>query len=166
MVAIDSPPHLPVAKQANSLGRTLAIRYVNDRGEAGDRTIEPWLVFSNWGRWYVHGRDLGDGRAKWFRVDRIVSAELGTAQFDPPPDIEIPDWFDLGGEETVTLRLSADAVDALPTPRRIDALDRSRRRTRRRHGHRERPPTTRAAAGVGSADRGCSRADRMRCVAT
>ena len=59
---------------------------------------------------------------KWFRVDRIVSAEPGAASFEPPPDTEIPEWFDLGGEETVTLRLPADAVDALPTPRRIESL--------------------------------------------
>ncbi|MDP9331863.1 MAG: WYL domain-containing protein, partial [Actinomycetota bacterium] len=122
IVAIDSPPHLGVVERASSLLRTLRIRYVNDRGEARDRTIEPWLVFSNWGRWYVRARDLENGDAKWFRVDRIVSAELGATQFEPPPDTAIPDWFDLGGEETVTLRLSADAVDALPTPRRVDAL--------------------------------------------
>ena len=124
VVAIDAPPHLSVVERANSLGRTLHIRYVNDRGEARDRTIEPWLVFNNWGRWYVQGRDLDDAAsadAKWFRVDRIVTAELGTTEFTPPPDTEIPEWFDLGGEETVTLRLPADAVDALPTPRRIDA---------------------------------------------
>ena len=124
VVAIDAPPHLSVVERANSLGRTLHIRYVNDRGEARDRTIEPWLVFNNWGRWYVQGRDLDDvasADAKWFRVDRIVTAELGTTEFTPPPDTEIPEWFDLGGEETVTLRLPADAVDALPTPRRIDA---------------------------------------------
>ncbi len=122
VVAIDSPTYLSIVERANSLCRTLHIRYVNDRGEARDRTIEPWLVFSNWGRWYVNGRDLDGGAAKWFRVDRIVSAELGSAQFEPPPDIEIPDWFDLGGEETVTLRLPADLVDALPTPRRIDSI--------------------------------------------
>ncbi len=147
VVAVDSPEFLSVAQQANSRGRTLEIRYVNDRGEVGDRTIEPWLVFNNWGRWYVHGGDLGDSRAKWFRVDRIVSAQLGPDAFEPPPDVEIPEWFDLGGEETVTLRMPADAVDALPTPRRIDALVRSRRRGRRRHRDGERPATTGALAG-------------------
>jgi hypothetical protein len=122
VVAIDSPPHLGIVERASRQRCTLNLRYVNDRGEARDRTIEPWFVFSNWGRWYVQGRDVGDVAAKWFRVDRIVSAELGASQFEPPPDTEIPDWFDLGGEETVTLRLPADAVDTLPTPRHIDAL--------------------------------------------
>ena len=122
VVAIDSPPQLETVQRAHTLLRTLHIRYVNDRGEAGDRPTEPWLVFSNWGRWSVQARDLGDGATKWFRVDRIVSAELGTAHFDPPPPTGIPDWFDLGSEETVTLRLPAEAVDNLPTPRRIDAL--------------------------------------------
>ncbi len=122
IVAIDSPPLLPVVETANRAERTLLIRYVGDRGEARDRTIEPWLVFSNWGRWYVHGRDLADGIAKWFRVDRIASAELGPDHFAPPPDVPIPDWFDIGGEETVTVRLPTEAVDTLPTPRRIDAL--------------------------------------------
>ncbi len=122
VVAIDSPPFLAVVQTANSLGRTLEIRYVNDRGDATDRTIEPWLVFSNWGRWYVRGRDVAAGEAKWFRVDRIASAELGSDHFEPPPDIEIPEWFDIGGEETVTLRLSEGLVDALPTPCTIGAV--------------------------------------------
>src|SRR5437899_1405517 len=84
---------LGIVERASRQRRTLDIRYVNDRGEARDRTIEPWFVFSNWGRWYVQGRDIGDVAAKWFRVDRIVSAELGASQFEPPPDTEIPDWF-------------------------------------------------------------------------
>ena len=41
IVAIDAPPHLSVVERANRLGRTLHIRYVNDRGEVRDRTPTP-----------------------------------------------------------------------------------------------------------------------------
>jgi predicted DNA-binding transcriptional regulator YafY len=36
-------------------------------------------------------------------------------EFDPPPDTEIPDWFDLTQHELqVTLRMRPEQVDALP----------------------------------------------------
>ncbi len=121
VIALDSPPHLATVDAAHHAGRTLQFRYVNHRGEVGDREIEPWFVYSKWGRWYVFGADLVDRAEKSFRVDRMSSAEIGDREFDAPDaDVEVPDLFDLREYEcTVTLRLTPDAVEALPTPRRL-----------------------------------------------
>jgi hypothetical protein len=48
-------------------------------------------------------------------------AHLGVVEFDPPPDAEIPDWFDLTRHELqVTLRMRPEQIDALPRASRID----------------------------------------------
>src|SRR5689334_5233024 len=52
VLAIDSPAHLPIVERARELRRSVRCRYVTDAGLARDREIEPWFVFSNWGRWY------------------------------------------------------------------------------------------------------------------
>ena len=55
-----------------------------------------------------------------FRIDRMHDAHLGVIEFDPPPDTEIPDWFDLTQHELrVTLRMRPEQVDALPRASRI-----------------------------------------------
>jgi predicted DNA-binding transcriptional regulator YafY len=47
-------------------------------------------------------------------------AHLGVVEFDPPPDTEIPDWFDLTEHERrVTLCLRTEQVDALPRTSRV-----------------------------------------------
>lgn len=122
LVALDAPECLAVVDRANRLSRNVRCRYVNDRGEARDREIEPWFVFSKWGRWYVHGRDAGADQVKWFRVDRMAGAEITDHRFTPAGAVAIPEWFELPAEPPVTLRVARAAVDNLPTPHRIDAL--------------------------------------------
>ncbi|HEX5613882.1 MAG TPA: WYL domain-containing protein [Acidimicrobiia bacterium] len=123
VVGVDDPPCRDVVEQARRDGRSVRFRYVNDKGEARDREVEPWFVFSNWGRWYVHGRDLDDDAVKWFRIDRMASADVGDHRFEPPEHAEVPEWFDLHDHEvTVTLRLAATALDGLPTPHRLGAI--------------------------------------------
>lgn len=123
VVGVDDPPCRDAAEEARRTGRTLRFRYVNDKGEARDREIEPWFVFSNWGRWYVQGRDLGDDEVKWFRLDRMASADVGDGTFDAPDVAEVPEWFDLSEHEvTVTVRLDPGALDGLPTPHRLGPL--------------------------------------------
>ena len=77
--------------------------------------------YCKWGHWYFQGRELDDTEAKNFRVDRMLTAELGDIASDPPTDTEIPDWFDLREyERTVTLRLTPAQLDALPRPHRVE----------------------------------------------
>ena len=124
VVALDAPSCLAVAEEAFQKQRTLRCRYVNDRGEAHDREIEPWFVFSNWGRWYVKGVDVGTDAVKRFRIDRMSWASLGERTFVPPETVEVPEWFDLEEHErTVRVRIRALDIDTLPTPRRVENLE-------------------------------------------
>ena len=119
VVPVDRPPLLDICEQARTLGRTLRIRYLKDAvSDVSDREIEPWSVYSNWGKWYAYGPDFGDDIAKSFRVDRILTAEIGDHEFDAPDvDTEFPELFDL--EEyarTVRVRIDPAALDGLPNP--------------------------------------------------
>jgi predicted DNA-binding transcriptional regulator YafY len=82
-------------------------------------------VFCKWSHWYFQGRELGAdhspaGEPKVFRIDRMHDAHLGVLEFDPPPDTEIPDWFDLSHHELrVTLRMRPEQIDALPRVSRV-----------------------------------------------
>src|SRR5205814_377754 len=63
------------------------------------------------------GRELDEAEPKQFRVDRMLSAEVGDVRFDPPPETRIPEWFDLHEQQrTVRLQLTRSQLDALPTP--------------------------------------------------
>lgn len=123
VLPVERPPLLDACRHAARERCTLRVRYTNDAGVTRDREIEPWHVFSNWGRWYVHGRDVTEEQDKWFRVDRMHSAEPGDATFEPPADPTIPEWFDLSAHErTVRLRLPGTVLDDLPAPHRIGEL--------------------------------------------
>ena len=72
--------------------------YAYGRDERATRTIDPWVVFSDAGQWYVRGRDhTRDGAERLFRLDRIRSVQVldvtferpdtaGTSVFNPRPD--------------------------------------------------------------------------------
>jgi proteasome accessory factor C len=124
-VPLDTPPFLDVVQQAHREGRSLRVRYLSDGAdEARDRELLPWRVFAQWERWYVRARDVTETEAKFFRVDRMLAAELGDTVFDPPEDLEdIPEWFDLTAQvRTVQVRVAADALERLPAPHRVEPV--------------------------------------------
>lgn len=54
-----------------------AVTFTHRSGTAlNERTLQPWGVVSNSGRWYVVGHDLDRGQTRTFRVSRIVDVEL------------------------------------------------------------------------------------------
>jgi proteasome accessory factor C len=61
---------------------------------AGDRTterdVEPWLVFSTLGNWYVTGHCRLAGDERVFRIDRIRELRATAERFDPPAEIPPP----------------------------------------------------------------------------
>ena len=118
---VKVPECLAVAQQAWNEGRSLRIRYLRDGAdEARDREVLPWRVFSQWGHWYVHARDVTEPEPKYFRLDRVLTAELGDERFDPPDHDEIPEWFDLSAHaRTVRVRMRSDALESLPAPHQI-----------------------------------------------
>jgi hypothetical protein len=124
-VSVPPPPALDAGRESWARGRSLRFRYVRDIDDvASDREAVPYRVFCKWSHWYFQGRELGtddlDAEPKVFRIDRMHDAHLGVVEFDPPPDAEIPDWFDLTRHELqVTLRMRPEQVDALPRASRV-----------------------------------------------
>ena len=121
-VSVEHPPCLALAQEAWREGRSMRFRYLPDGAEvATDREAVPHRVYCKWGHWYFQGRELDETAPKNFRIDRMVHAQLGDVASDPPPETEIPDWFDLREyERTVTLRLTHAQLDALPRPHRVE----------------------------------------------
>lgn len=60
------------------------------REETTERVIEPWLVFTTLGNWYVmgHCRMVDDTRT--FRIDRVKDVEVLDEHFDPPETLPAP----------------------------------------------------------------------------
>jgi len=123
-VTVATPPCLGTVQRASRDGRSLRIRYLTDHASTPtDREILPLRVFSKWGHWYVTGRDVGTTSEKQFRIDRMASTEPGDVEFDPPPDVDIPDWFDLTAHDrTIRVRCAPGQLDAIPRPATIGAV--------------------------------------------
>ena len=124
-VTVEVPACLGVAQEAWRDGCSLRFDYMSDNASvATEREALPYRVYCKWGHWYFQGRELQDAEPKQFRIDRMVRAELGDVAFEPPPDVEIPDWFDLHEyERTVRLRLRREQLDGLPRPHRATVVD-------------------------------------------
>jgi len=120
-VSLPKPPCLGAAQEALAIGRSLRFRYVRDHDDTvSDREVLPHRVFCRWGHWYVQGREVEGTDIKRFRIDRMQDAVVGSIEFEPPPDTEIPDWFDLSRHErTVRLRLAPAQASALARPHTI-----------------------------------------------
>ena len=120
-VSLPKPPCLGAAQEALAIGRSLRFRYVRDHDDAvSDREVLPHRVFCRWGHWYVQGREVDGTEIKRFRIDRMQDATVGSIEFEPPLDSEIPDWFDLSQHErTVRLVLAPAQSSALARPHTI-----------------------------------------------
>jgi proteasome accessory factor C len=87
---------------------TIEYRSVGD-GTAAKRAVEPRLVFHRDGRWYLAAWNVAKGEEHLFRLDRIVSVELGTRIFGEhqgPPVARYGKslYFQSGAEREVTVR--------------------------------------------------------------
>jgi proteasome accessory factor C len=84
--------------------------YTESRDAWTTRTIDPWRVFTELGRWYVHGYCHTARGERVFRIDRVRSAELLDSTFDPPEG-QPSSVLGFAGEELpqVTLRLAPTA---------------------------------------------------------
>ena len=88
-VDLDQPPLLGDVRRAGEERRRLRIRYWSAwRDEATERDVDPYLVHSRSGRWYVDGHDHASGEVRQFRVDRIESADTTDERFTPPEGVE------------------------------------------------------------------------------
>jgi proteasome accessory factor C len=111
VVDVERPPLLDLVQAAADAGERLAIVYYSaGRGQLGSRTIDPQVVFTTRGRWYVVADDSIAGPARTFRIDRIESASATGERFahrDVP--IDAGDFFGEADTVPVTLRLPSSA---------------------------------------------------------
>lgn len=80
-------------------------------GETTRRQVEPWLVFTTLGNWYLRGHCRLAGAERVFRIDRIRKVALLDEKFEAP---RVPVTAEVGytpGEEDVraTIRLAPEA---------------------------------------------------------
>ena len=85
-------------------------------GTAGRRTLEPRAVFHQAGHWYLAAWNVEKGAEHLFRLDRIVSAVIGTRNFGehkgPPLERYQKNlYFQSGGERDVKVRFTGEAAD-------------------------------------------------------
>jgi len=120
-LGVARPPALATVHAAIEAHRSLRVRYLREGADApSERELLPHKVWSRWGHWYLTARDVYETEVKQFRVDRMLDAVVGETPFDPPAEVELPEWFDLAAHErTVRVRLRADALESLPAPHRL-----------------------------------------------
>jgi predicted DNA-binding transcriptional regulator YafY len=123
-VDLETPPLLGDVRDAVASRERLAIEYFAAwRDEVTSRVIDPYVVFSQEGRWYVAAGDSLRGDVRHFRVDRIASASPTGETFEVPRGAPTapPERVFTGGPETVevvvvvpaTARWVAEAYDPL-----------------------------------------------------
>ena len=75
-----------LVEQAVTRRRVLVLRYRDGRGSASRREVEPQLLAKSGRHWFLVAWCRERGAMRWFREDRIESAEL-TAETAPRRDL-------------------------------------------------------------------------------
>ncbi|TDC77690.1 YafY family transcriptional regulator [Actinomadura sp. 7K507] len=68
--------------------RRVRLRYRSWKGEETLRDLDTYGLVFHSGRWYVTGHDHRSGEVRTFRVDRVVSAEPGSAGYEIPGGVD------------------------------------------------------------------------------
>lgn len=87
-----APQIVDLLRRAARDGSVVDLVYTSLAADATtERSVEPWTVFSSMGNWYLGGycRRAEDERV--FRVDRIRSASVSDATFEPPQSPPAPE---------------------------------------------------------------------------
>ena len=87
----DTSDELTMLREAARDHKAVRISYRSlSREEDSERLIEPWIVFTTLGNWYVlgHCRLVDDSRT--FRIDRIKDLEVLGETFEPPDQVPTP----------------------------------------------------------------------------
>jgi proteasome accessory factor C len=112
-VDLREPDLVGQLRTAAADGIVTSITYTKlSSGETSDRLIEPWVVFSTMGNWYVSGFCRNADAERVFRVDRIQDLALTAERFDPPPSVPSPAVNYVPGEDDVyaVIRLAPEAA--------------------------------------------------------
>jgi predicted DNA-binding transcriptional regulator YafY len=86
-VPLDSEVLLLLA-EATRQRRPVAMGYRSGARQDSARTIRPYGLVANRGRWFVTGADLGSGEIRTFRVDRVSLPKLLEGTFETPPGFD------------------------------------------------------------------------------
>jgi len=113
-IDLESPPHLAAVQHAAVDGQRLRVTYYSAwRDELSERVVEPLVVHSRDGRWYLETRDVTDPSAprdRRLRVDRIRSAEPTGQSFTVPvPAPEPPERLYEPGPDAIEVVVSLPA---------------------------------------------------------
>ncbi len=121
--AAEEVPLLPVLRDAATRKRRLRLRYASPRtnGEPGTRTVDPYGLVENAGRWYLLAAHRGQQRT--YRVSRIVSATVLDEPARVPDDLNLAEaWArqraafeDTGKACTITVAVHPAAVGFFTT---------------------------------------------------
>lgn len=113
--AAEEVPVLPALRRAATDGRRVRLRYTSaGRDAPAVRTVDPYGLVENAGRWYLLGAHRGAPRM--FRVSRIASADLLDEPARRPADLDLAaEWERLRGRletgEAVTVEVAVDAEE-------------------------------------------------------
>ena len=110
---LDESKNVGVLRDAAADQHVVRITYRSvGREEITEREIEPWLVFTTLGRWYVLGHcRLVDGQ-RTFRVDRIKDLEVIPETFERPAEVPEPGVGYTPSEDDVVC-----VIDLVPSAR-------------------------------------------------
>lgn len=90
LVDLPAPTHIETVRRALDAAETIDITYFSAwRVEVTERRIDPLLVHTAEGRWYVEAHDHRSGELRRFRIDRILSVEPTGDHFEPV-GVELP----------------------------------------------------------------------------
>lgn len=105
-VELESPALLATVRHAAERGQRLAVTYYSAwRDELTERMIDPFVVFSRDGRWYVAAHDSRSGELRHFRLDRLRSAEATGERFERPDEVRPPERAFSGGPDVTEVEL-------------------------------------------------------------
>ena len=109
-VDLEEPPLLPVFQQAVADAQTVEGEYHSAwRDRVSRRCLDPLLVYSFDGRWYVQAFDHDSGEDRHFRVDRFLSA-APTGDTFTPRAVDPPDSAYSPGEAAVAVTVALPAT--------------------------------------------------------
>lgn len=86
---LPAPAVLRAVEDALARHRVLAIRYVDGRGEASERRVEPVVLARMSGRWYLAAWCRTRQGVRWFRLDRVRRADVTPEVHEPRPVADV-----------------------------------------------------------------------------
>jgi proteasome accessory factor C len=97
---------------ASAAGRRVELAYYSFGSDRfTTRLVDPWLLFSSGGSWYLRGLDHQAGEPRHFRVDRVRSARVTDQPFDRPADVGPTEAYTRRpGDPVVVLDLDPEAA--------------------------------------------------------